>query len=207
MQLTRNTILENLMKLPIGRLAAVALLAGAPVIALAHNGATGIVGERMMAMMMLGEQVKTLVPAVESGAVTQTQIDTAAKMILMHSGEAMTNLFPEGSIEGPSEASPAIWKEWAAFSAYADRLEQLGRLLQQAEARVETVAAAPVNAANQPSEWERLSYAALLGAAPNPLINSGEQAGEATAPERPRVSEIVRSITSTCSGCHADFRR
>ena len=67
----------------------------------AHGNATGIVGERMMGMMMLGEQVKLLTPIL---AADPAAVAKAAEMIEMHAGPAMTKLFPEGSIEGPSEA-------------------------------------------------------------------------------------------------------
>ena len=79
-----------------------ALTIAVPAVAFAHNGATGIVGERMMAMMMLSEQVKALTPAVETGAATQAQVDAAARMILMHSGTAMTSSSPK-AVPMPSQ--------------------------------------------------------------------------------------------------------
>lgn len=191
---------------PLSRSLLVTALLAAPAAVLAHNGATGIVGERMMAMMMLSEQIKSLVPAVESGGVTQVQIDSAAKMILTHSGEAMTNLFPEGSIEPPSEASPAIWERWSQFAFYAEELGDLAVQLQGASLTAPTAVPSQAPAASEPKEWDRLSFASLMGQAPNPLTAKKERP-PATSPDQPDVADVVSQITQTCSACHARFRR
>ena len=46
-----------------------------------------------------------------------------AAVIQSHSGEALTKLFPEHSIEGPSEAKPEIWTDWEEFSELAKQLD------------------------------------------------------------------------------------
>ena len=187
----------------------VTALLATPAAVLAHNGATGIVGERMMAMMMLSEQIKSLVPAVETGDVTQAQVDTAAKMFLTHSGQAMTSLFPEGSIEPPSEASPTIWERWSQFVSYADELGDLAVQLQEASLATPIAASSQLPAVGEPKEWDRLSFASLIGQAPNPLTAKKEKP-PATSPDRPDVADVadvVSQITQTCSACHAKFRR
>lgn len=184
----------------------VTVLLAAPAAVLAHNGATGIVGERMMAMMMLSEQIKSLVPAVEAGDVTQAQVDSAAKMFLMHSGEAMTSLFPEGSIEAPSEASPAIWERWSQFASYADELGDLAVQLQGASLAAPTAVSSQSPATSEPKEWDRLSFASLMGQAPNPLT-AKKETRPATSSDRAYVADVVSQITQTCSACHAKFRR
>ena len=184
---------------------AAALLLGAPAIALAHNGATGIVGERMMAMSMLSEQIKTLVPAVESGEVTQAQVDAAARMILMHSGESMTRLFPEGSIEAPSEALPSIWQRWDEFSTQASQLKAFATELQQV--RLEKPELVSVAVEPQPTEWERMTFSNLLGLEPNPLTRQPPVQRSAATPEGPNLAEVVQGIVRTCSSCHTSFRR
>jgi cytochrome c556 len=203
-----------------GPLACGVLLASA-IAAFGHNGATGIVGERMMGMMMLSEQVKLLAPIAE--APTAADLDalrSASEMIAMHAGPAMTELFPEGSVEGPSEAKPEIWQRWQEFEGYAEKLGELGEELASAAedvvAPAVATAAAPVPSPKPVlSEWERMDFASLMGisAQPPALIDpqvtaSVPPATAATAPPDVRpVGEIYADITATCSSCHAAFRR
>jgi cytochrome c556 len=183
---------------------------------LGHGGATGIVGERMMGMMMLSEQVKVLTPAFANGETLDPQVlREAAGMIKMHAGPAMTNLFPEGSTESPSEVRPDIWTRWDEFAGLADRLAALAAELEAAVVpQAQIVAAAPPP---QPTpkvdEWEAMDFASLMGL---PSQHSGHQQeveqivvgsiGENGAPQR-AAQEVFADITATCSSCHAAFRR
>jgi cytochrome c556 len=193
--------------------------------ALGHGGASGIVGERMMGMMMLGEQVKLLTPMFAGDAELDLKaIKGAASMITMHAGSAMTDLFPEGSLDVPSEALPAIWDRWPEFVAYAQELGKLGRELDAAAAAPAPTPAAPAPVAlTEPttpleqmlSEWNNLEADVLLGvserenAAPieiDDLITGSvsvraDQVSGRTAPE------VFADIAETCSSCHSAFRR
>ena len=104
-------------------------------VALAHGGATGIVKERMDAMGVMGDSVKTL-SAMMRG---ETKYDEAvvrkeAARIKAHGGKAMTGLFPEGTDGAPSEAKPEIWSNWDEFETLAKRLEVLATGLDAAAA-------------------------------------------------------------------------
>jgi cytochrome c556 len=187
----------------------------------AHGGATGIVGERMMGMMMLSEQIKLLTPALSGGSnATPSTLKEAAGMIKMHAGSAMTNLFPEGSIEAPSEARAEIWARWSEFTDYADRLAVLATELEQSA----DVAVAPARAtlvegdtASLLSEWDTLDFETLMGL-PKMQMHDGHQMGtdpvvvgsvenSASAGMARQPAEIFADITATCSSCHAAFRR
>ncbi|WP_421880422.1 c-type cytochrome [Pacificispira sp.] len=91
--------------------------------AFAHSGATGVVKERMDAMMSMGKSMKA-VAAMMRGEVAYDAdaVREAAALIKQHSGDAMTELFPEGSTGHPSEAKPEIWSKWDEFSDLAGRL-------------------------------------------------------------------------------------
>lgn len=104
---------------------AVTLLAGILVggAALAHGGATGIVKERMDAMSSIGDQMKIIGQMLKGGSVDEAKLSAAAGAIADHGGEALTRLFPEGSLDKPTEAAPAIWTDWTKFEAYAGDLE------------------------------------------------------------------------------------
>lgn len=184
--------------------------------AFGHNGATGIIGERMMGMMMLGEQLKVLAPiADDPGPDDLGKVREAAAMIEMHAGAAMTDLFPEGSIEAPSEAKPAIWQRWEEFAQYSNRLGDLGRELDDAaEAAVlppaVTTDVAPAAVEPVLSEWDRMDFAGLMGIAtpevieidPTPTASTGTTAAVVRT-----VAAIYADITDTCSSCHAAFRQ
>lgn len=92
-------------------------------IALAHEGATGIVKERMDGMKAIGAAMKALANTLRSETPDQTLIVVSAKVIRAHSGQAMLDLFPEGSLDKPTEASPQIWTDWQRFSELANDLE------------------------------------------------------------------------------------
>lgn len=184
--------------------------------AFGHGGATGIVGERMMGMMMLSEQVKVLAPIADNpGPQNVGKVREAAAMIEMHAGAAMTDLFPEGSIDGPSEAKPAIWQRWEEFAGYSNRLGDLGRELDNAAQAAGlppaiTVSVAPAVVEPVMSEWDRMSFASLMGIAtpevaeidPTPTASI-----ETTAAVVRTVAAIYADITDTCASCHAAFRQ
>jgi len=78
-------------------LAAIAVT-GTAAAALAHGGATGVVKERMEAMMAMGDAVKTVTPMMQGEAEYEAEVmREAARTFQAHSGEALTDLFPEGS--------------------------------------------------------------------------------------------------------------
>lgn len=194
------------------------LALGTSVTATGHGGATGIVADRMMGMMMLAEQVKALAPLLEGGGqVEQATIMEAAGMISMHAGNAMTDLFPEGSLDAPSVARPEIWQRWEKFSDYSIRLADLGDELAMAAERdrpgVEPTVAEVE--AEPPTEWEAMSFEALIGLPSerqassdtiDSLIASSAPPADIVAQLR-EPKQIVAEITATCSSCHAAFSR
>lgn len=97
-------------------------LAGAGA-AFAHSGATGLVKERMDAMLEIGDSMKSLGRILKSGPYDPEVAIVAGDAIAGHAGEELTELFPEGSLQPQSEASPAIWSNWTAFRDYAGDLK------------------------------------------------------------------------------------
>lgn len=98
--------------------------------AVAHGGATGIVKERMDAMEKIGAATKSVGEMLRGKAGFDAgAIEAAANEIKAHAGGKMTELFPQGSLDHPSEASPKIWQDWAGFEAKANDLaEKAGQL-------------------------------------------------------------------------------
>ncbi len=96
--------------------------AGAPT-ALAHDGATGVVKKRMESMKTLAGEMKGL-GRVFRGEVAYDPavVEAAAGRIEAYAGGHLTRLFPQGSLDDPSEASEEIWGRWAEFQAGADEM-------------------------------------------------------------------------------------
>jgi len=102
------------------------LIAGAVGTAMAHGDATGVVADRMNGMMDMARSIKQLTEAIDAGAAEPLIVEQAAETIRRHAGETMVVLFPQGSLDAPSEASPAIWENWQEFTGLAHRLHELG---------------------------------------------------------------------------------
>ncbi len=198
-----------------GALAA-AVAASAAVAAFAHGGATGVVADRMNGMMKMSEQIKLLNPMLSGEKPRDTaQMQAAGKTIARHAGETMLASFPKGSIEGPSEARPAIWQEWDRFAGLARKLSKLGAELARSAATWDgTPAAAREPDQDEPelSEWEKLDAGVLLGTKSrkqreNELATRRNAKAETEAPKIRRPKAVFSEIAATCSGCHADYRR
>ena len=109
-------------------------------------------------------------------------------------GAAMTALFPEGSMDPPTEALPAIWEDW-------DRLEQLAQDLVDAANRVAEIAGEGLtdDVDITPPDDPR-ARGGRLGARrrdPSPLNAPAAMTG---------VRQAVFALPRVCQGCHQDFR-
>ena len=96
-------------------LCAVVLSASFLSISFAHDGATGIVKQRMDMMSDVASSMKTLGQMIKGkNEYNPESAESAAIKIEKHSKHFHT-LFPEGSTQDPSEALPAIWQDWEEF--------------------------------------------------------------------------------------------
>jgi cytochrome c556 len=97
------------------------LVAGA---ALAHEGATGIIAERMKAMENMGRELKVMIGMVDG----EGPLDRAA--FLRHAEafhedcHRVEAMFPPGSIDHHSHALPAIWERPDEFQEEMRRLHE-----------------------------------------------------------------------------------
>ena len=89
-------------------------------IAFAHSGAKGIVKERMDMMSDIGKSMKTIGTMLRNGEFDPETAKQAALVIQEHAAR-IPDLFPDGSINGPSEALPSIWTNWEEFVAAAKK--------------------------------------------------------------------------------------
>ena len=92
-------------------------------LAAAHEGATGIVKERMMAMEGVGKAMKEIKAMLRGQKPYDGEsVATLARRIRDQSGSTLTRFFPEDSLRHPTKASPEIWRRWELFETLAQDL-------------------------------------------------------------------------------------
>ncbi|TCS36766.1 c-type cytochrome [Reinekea marinisedimentorum] len=161
---------------------------------LAHEGAEGVIQERMDLMSNFSKSVKTLSAMMKGNTAYDANIvRNEAGKIAASSGKHITGLFPENSLSVESEATLAIWKDWPAFERYAMDLEITAKGLVQAADNTGSSEAGGVN-----------SLLGLTAAPGTPAAATMPLTVEALA-SMP-AQEVFGKMTQNCSGCHKKFR-
>lgn len=90
---------------------------------MAHQGATGVVKERMMLMKGIKKdmkQIKQLALGVNPG--NNEALGNLLRSLRSRSKEILP-LFPEGSLQHPTEALAEIWQDWPEFRKLTAELD------------------------------------------------------------------------------------
>ena len=200
-------------------LAASAVAAGA----LAHNGASGVVLERMIGMTAVRDTMAELAPMMQ-GAVPYNSfiVSEGAAVIARHAGETMLSLFPEGSLEGVTYAKPEIWLKWEDFAALAEEMKVYADALSEAAPNGFEPASVPHAAMagmdhtampRPPGEETNLGFsvAELMGygekTADSPVSPGlADPASLALTLSSLAADDLFTRISGTCSSCHSQFR-
>lgn len=110
------------MRLLGARIGASAALAAFAASAVAHEGATGVVKQRMDQMKEMGQAARRINARLKDGR-DPAGIQADAERI--RSGAArMPPLFPAGTGGGHSEAKASVWQRWPEFVQAAKALER-----------------------------------------------------------------------------------
>ena len=175
-----------------------------------HDEAHGVVKERMDLMDNLKSAMKSLKPIMRGKKVYN--VDTVKKnaLVIFHNaGGNMTKLFPEGSLQKPSEASPSIWKQWQEFQRIANKLKRLGQALHDVAEKDQGMGD-PKTMANpnraqgmmgNPDQARGLGMATGVRGAVHGLDNMSDQQ-LASMP----ANGLIRMIGQSCSACHKKYR-
>lgn len=175
-------------------------------LALAHGGATGIVKERMDLMDAIGKAHKKLTAMFKGvEAYDPRSVRMQAELIGRHAGEAMTRLFPNGSMTGPTEARPEIWRNWDEFTALAARLERFSQGL-AAAADNGGVAGSP--AAGMMGQGSMMGQGTMMGQ--GAMMGQG-MSGGGEGPSLEMLAgmpaaAVYTMMTQVCADCHTRFR-
>lgn len=193
----------------------------AAVVAAAHNGATGVVLERMNGMTAMRDVISELSPMVQGTVPYDPAIVSAgASTIAEHAGDTLLGLFPEGSIEGVTYAKPEIWSDWKTFEDLANQLLSYSSALAEAAPNglapampmdmdmnmgsgsmdMPMIAVPPV-----PSE-RSFSVAELLGYGRPTQIEAAPESGAVVDLAVLPVADLFEGVSAACSSCHAKFR-
>jgi cytochrome c556 len=177
-----------------------------------HGGATGVVKERMERMERLDELMDRVFAMVRGEVpYDAATVRKAAIEIQSQSGTTMTQLFPEGSAGKPSEARPAIWKDFDTFSHFADRLAwTAGILAEQSDS--------PGDGFALPRKWEDVIMGPGMMGRDNARPGRGPQnRGPGTGgPGRMGGGMMMGGgtgaafaavrVAAHCNACHQQFR-
>lgn len=133
----RMAMNSGVFRAPGAIIALAALAAATGLSVLAHEGASGVVKQRMEAMKAISRSQKQIIAMIRAERpFNAAKVAAAARGIEQHATQ-MPQLFPEGSHHGVSEASPDIWQEWEGFVALSEQLRRRARAL-RAKAEVAT---------------------------------------------------------------------
>ncbi|MBJ3774053.1 c-type cytochrome [Acuticoccus mangrovi] len=173
----------------LGAVAISGLIAMGGTVALAAMSPEEAVKARQDLMDTLRDASRTLRPMMNGEAPYDADaVRREAAVIRDHAGSAITDLFPEGSLVGDSEALPAIWENFAAFTKAAEDLKAAaGALVEAADNTGDTASAAP-------------SMGSLMGGAPE------APAGDVALADQP-ATEVYKAVGGACRACHTDFRQ
>ena len=183
-----------------------AVIASIGVAAFAHGGATGIVKERMDGMSAMGKVVKALTPLMRGETPYDAdQVRDAADVMIMHAGEQMTRLFPEGTGAKPSAALPAVWEDWEGFAELAERLKSYAEGMK-------------LGADNGLAKNKAQQDGSMMGGTTDTMMGSGNAAmtgGSMMGASEVMTPEMIASmptdmafaaVAQSCSACHQKFR-
>lgn len=169
-----------------------------------HEGATGIVKERMDNMKAIGDQMKKLagffkgeIPYDVAG------VEQAAAAISKRGGLHLLKTFPEGSLEKPTKARPEIWKNWQQFTTLAHQLEIFSQGLADA-------------AGNPMSNGQGTTMPMGMGTpAPNNMMMGQGMMGQGQQQDMGPTADMLAvmppdhvfaRLAKTCNDCHTLFR-
>ncbi len=194
----------------------------------AHNGATGLVMDRMNGMTAMRDVMRDLAPMMQgSTAFDVRAVQTAAATLMAHAGDNMTKLFPNEPIPAASFAREDIWNNWAEFASLSDdlRTDAMGLAVAAPNALtvppspVDTTADAPMtdhSAMQMTPTPETFSIAQLMGVEPlrevtratsGPVADGPSETAPAIDFAMMAADDVFEMVSKTCASCHALFRR
>jgi cytochrome c556 len=153
-----------------------------------------LVDQRQKEMRAVAEAAKLIAGMFENkrpyeGAAMLVAADTIARF----SGATLVDAFPDGTLDRPSSALPAIAGERQTFAGIANDLERLARDLAAAVRKSPDVLGDDMRMGSDIVSM-------------NPLFSARRKKAEQTAGAIP-AEHLFHMMLQTCTSCHAKFRR
>lgn len=95
----------------------------------AHEGATGVVKERMRMMKSMAEGTKGMADMLKGKTSIEAAWIAGQAEAIAHDAAKLVDLFPEGSLKHPSEALPEVWQDNKRFVALSAQLASTAKSL------------------------------------------------------------------------------
>lgn len=152
---------------------------------LADTAETDVVKKREQLMKYNGESMKKMTPMFKGEAPYDAEVvKREAKNIGDFAGVKITELYPEGSLHGDTEALPVIWERWSEFVQLAEDLGSYSYAL--------------ADAADNPES----------------AVASGSGLGLGAGTSLPTPEELAKgppqaafvAVGKVCGACHETFR-
>jgi len=168
-----------------------------------------VVKERMDAMKSMGDAVKRIKPMMSGeAAYDEAAVREAAQAIAEEAGTAMTEKFPEGSTDHPSEVLPRTWDEWDRFTGLAEQLEVAANGLARAAGNGRH------GDGHMMGDQSGMMGQGMMGGQSG-MMGGGMMMGNGEFPEGMTASQIGQMpadgafmmLTQTCSACHDHYRK
>jgi cytochrome c556 len=173
-------------------------------VTLAHDKATGVVKERMVLMKNLGKSMKALSQMMRGREpYDAAKVKALAKELADHGSTTLTKLFPEGSLDKPTEARPEIWQDWDKFTALANQLTDYAKALEQA---ADNDTSMPGPGMGMGNGMMGQGGGRMMGPSGGPMMQGGTGGPSAEHLAQMPPNAAFMNIARTCSGCHQDFR-
>ena len=111
-------------------------------LSVAHEGAEGVVKERMDAMSAICKANKPIAAMARGRAdFDLAEVQKQAAIMAEQAGQSFIDAFPEGSLMGKTEAKAEIWENFDDFSQFAMDLEANAMALSKIQSQDEFAAA------------------------------------------------------------------
>jgi len=197
--------------------------------ALGHNGATGVVMERMTGMSAMRDVMKDLAPMMQ-GQVPYNEwvVQDAATLLQSHAGDNLARLFPEEPVPKSSYAKPEIWSDWARFEALSAELRIYAEGLNTAAVNGLDVPAPTAEPALPTDAMAGMAKETTPMKMPPTAFSVEELMGLVTRSDKPTITmaaptangqstgidfagmaanDVFERIGQTCASCHSLYRK
>ena len=107
-------------------------------LAYAHDGATGVIKQRMDMMGEIAKAMKSIGQMIKGEQAYDSEVATVAAREIENHTVGLSQLFPEGSTTKPSEALPVIWENWDEFNRLLEEMKIQSKNLAEIASTVES---------------------------------------------------------------------